>query len=119
MSNTLPEKDRVLFQHMLDYAQEAIAFTRDKSLPDFTDERQLHLAVTHLIELIGEAANHISLETQKLYPHIPWPKIIGMRHRLIHGYDFLDYRILWQTVQNDLPALIQLIEKILSSSKDG
>lgn len=118
MSSTLSEKDRVRFQHMLDYAQEAVNFVDGKSLADFTIDRKLNLAVTHLIELVGEAANHISTETQSHYPQVPWPQIIGMRHRLIHGYDFLDYRILWQTVLEDLPNLVQLLDDILALSND-
>jgi uncharacterized protein with HEPN domain len=119
MSNTLPEKDRIRFQHMLDYAQEAVAFVQGRSLAGFIADRKLHLAVTHLVELVGEAATHISADTRNQYAQIPWPQIIGMRHRLIHGYDFLDYRILWQTVQEDLPALIPLLTEILSPFKDA
>lgn len=118
MSSTLPEKDLTRLRHMLDYAQEAVAFVQNTSFSDFIADRKLHLAVTHLIELVGEAANHISSETQNQYPQIPWPQVIGMRHRLIHGYDFLDYGILWQTVQDDFPSLIQTLKEIAPSSKD-
>ncbi len=85
----LPEKDLVRLRHMRDYAQEAIAFVQDKTSSQFLDDRKLQLAVTHLIELVGEAANHISSETQSQFLEIPWPQVVGMRHRLIHGYDFL------------------------------
>jgi len=119
MSPTLSEKDRVRLRHMLDYAREAIQFASGQSKLDFLRERQLQLAVTHLIELVGEAANHISPETQAKYPQIPWPQVIGMRHRLIHGYDFLDYTIVWQTATADFPALVTALEAILAVDSEA
>ncbi len=74
MSPTLSEKDRVRLRHMLDYAREAIQFASGKSKLDFLRERQLQLAVTHLIESVGEAANHVSPETLANYLQIPWPQ---------------------------------------------
>ncbi|MBI2357942.1 MAG: DUF86 domain-containing protein [Deltaproteobacteria bacterium] len=59
--------------------------------------------MTHLVELVGEAAGQIPRATQKRYRDIPWPKIVSMRNRLIHGYDFVDYDILWDTITQDLP----------------
>lgn len=47
------------------------------------------------------------------YPQIPWAQIVGTRNRLIHGYDFVDYDILWQTVQEDLPALVRELESVV------
>ena len=60
------------------------------------------LAATHLLELLGEAAAHVSPEMQKKYPAIPWPKIVSMRNRLIHGYDYIDYNIVWDAVTRNL-----------------
>ncbi len=110
----------VRLRHMLDYAHEAIAMTHDRTAADLSENRQLSLALTHLVELIGEAASQVPGEFQAQHPEIPWPKIIGTRNRLIHGYDFVDYDILWDTVTNDLPPLITELERILAeeASKD-
>ncbi|HJX74598.1 MAG TPA: HepT-like ribonuclease domain-containing protein [Candidatus Deferrimicrobiaceae bacterium] len=45
--------------------------------------------------------------------------MVGMRNRLIHGYDWVDYDVLWQIVARDLPPLIARLEKILSSEDAG
>lgn len=66
----------------------------------------LCLAVTRLIELIGEAASQYPKELQMQYPQIPWAKMISMRNRLIHGYDFVDYNILWNAVTMNIPRLL-------------
>jgi uncharacterized protein with HEPN domain len=77
----------------------------------------LRLALTRLLELVGEAASRYPRELQDQYPQIPWPKLISMRNRLIHGYDFIDYNILWDAVTENLPNLLAEIEKILPSEK--
>jgi uncharacterized protein with HEPN domain len=73
----------------------------------------LRLALTHLVELVGEAATQVAPETQAQYPEIPWPKIISTRNRLIHGYDYVDDNILWDTLSINLPELLSQLERIL------
>ncbi len=105
--------DRVPLQHMLDHASEAVELVRGKEREDLEGQRLLQLALVRLVEIVGEAAGRISKEAQARYPEIPWPQIISMRNRLIHGYDFVDHDILWQTLQEDLPPLIQMLEAAL------
>ena len=76
-------------------------------------DRVLHLALTRLVEIIGEAANRVSSDTQKKHPEVPWPKIIGMRNRLVHGYDVIDFDLLWDTVTTDLPPLMNALKGIV------
>jgi len=90
--------------HMRDYARKALQMIEGPTHNDLDSDEKLRLALTHLVELIGEAASHVPVEIQSQYPEIPWPKASGMRHRLIHGYDFVDYDILWNTITGSLPA---------------
>ena len=71
------------------------------------------MSLTHLVELIGEAASQVPQEVRGKYPNVPWPKIVSMRNRLIHGYDVVDYEILWDTITEDLPLLITELERII------
>ncbi len=107
----------VRLRHMSDYSREAVQMVKGKTRKDLDGDRQLALAVTHLVELIGEAAGQVPRTTQKRYPAIPWPKIVSMRNRLIHGYDFVDHDILWDTITNDLPPLIEILERIIRPEK--
>ncbi len=100
--------------HMRDFARKAIRLTEGKTRADLENDEVLQLAVTHLLELIGEAASHVSPEVQHHYPEVPWVKIIGTRNRLIHGYDYVDYDILWDTLTTNLPKLLTQLERILS-----
>ena len=104
---------RVPLRHMLDYACEAITMTASHERGDLDMDKKLRYALTHLVELVGEAANRVPLEIQAELPGVPWPKVISMRNRLIHGYDFLDYDVLWNTIKKDLPVLVGLLELAL------
>ena len=105
----------VRLKHMLDYAREAVEMIKGKKADDLDGDRKLTLALTHLVELVGEAASQVPQEMRGKYPNVPWPKIVSMRNRLIHGYDFVDYEILWDTIVEDLPLLIAELEKIIPS----
>jgi uncharacterized protein with HEPN domain len=105
--------DLIRLRHMLDAGTEAIAMAAGKSKDEIETERMLHLSLVRLIEIIGEAASHVSAELRANHPNIPWKAIIGMRHQLIHGYDNIDYDILHQTIQEDLPALVAQLETII------
>jgi uncharacterized protein with HEPN domain len=106
---------RVRLLHMRDYARKAITMIQGQQRGDLDHDEKLLFALIHIVEVIGEAAGQVAPEVQERYPEIPWPKVIGMRHRLIHGYDVVDYDILWDTVTVNLPPLIVELEKILGS----
>ncbi len=98
---------------MLAHAREAVDMIADKAPEDLGKERMLELALVRLVEIIGEAASRVSQAGQAKTPEIPWREIIGMRNRLIHGYDSVDLNVLWDTVELDRPPLIIRLEKIL------
>jgi uncharacterized protein with HEPN domain len=98
---------------MRDYAQKAIAISQGRNRSDLDKDLTFNLALTHLIEIIGEASNRVPEDFQENHPEIPWAQIIGMRNRLIHGYDEVDLNFLWSVVQNDLPDLIIQLEELL------
>ncbi len=105
-------EDGVRLRHMLRYSREIITLTQGKARVDLERERLLNLALVRLIEIVGEAAYRVSPETRAGHPEIPWPQITNMRNRLIHGYDWVDFDILWQTVIEDIPELVAMLEVI-------
>ncbi len=78
----------------------------------------MELALIRLVEIVGEASARVSSEIQTKHPSIPWPQVIGMRNRLIHGYDSVDLDILWDTIVVDLPPLIAELGKILGETHE-
>ena len=99
--------------HIFDSCVEILNFTEKISELQFTKNRMLHLAIVHLLEIIGESANSITSEMHQKYPTVPWKSIIGMRNRLIHGYFDIDLKVVWQTVKKDIPILHNEIKKIM------
>ncbi len=104
---------RIRLLHMRDYAAKAISLAAGQTRQDLDDDEKLRLALTRLVELVGEAAIHVPAYLQRDHPEIPWPQIIGMRHRLIHGYDFVDNDILWNTITRSLPGLVEALNAVL------
>jgi uncharacterized protein with HEPN domain len=105
--------DRVLIADMLDAADLAVRAAADRSRPDLEEDPILAAALERFIEIIGEAASKVSPETTSLHPEIPWRQVIGMRHRLVHGYASVDHDIVWDVVVHDLPGLIKALRSIL------
>jgi uncharacterized protein with HEPN domain len=98
---------------MLDAAGDALRFACGKEISDLNREKQLTLALFKCIEIIGEAASRVSVVTRDTHPEIPWAKIIGMRNRLVHVYFDIDAGLVFETVRDELPPLIEKIEKIV------
>lgn len=82
-------------RQMLIYAREALVLSQGKERNDLDEDRLLELALTRLLEIIGEAANRVSSEIQEQNPTLPWAQMVGLRNWLIHGYDAVDLDILW------------------------
>ena len=65
------------------------------------------------MQVIGEAARHVSPDLQRANPQIPWSRIIAMRHKVVHDYLHVDYDIVWDVVTADLPPFMADLEKIV------
>lgn len=111
-------RDRERLQHMLDYAQEASSMASGRSRGDLDTDRQFSLALARLLEIIGEAAARVQPETSSALPDVPWPQIVALRNRLIHGYDSVDHDILWNIVSQNLPSLIGRLEASLADKQE-
>ena len=105
--------DNIRLQHMFDHAMEATEMARGRKREALDIDRQLNLSLVRLLEIVGEAANHVSPSGQAAMPEIPWAKIIGLRNRITHGYYEIDFDVLWEIIQHDLPPLISELEKLI------
>lgn len=102
----------IRLRHMLDYSREAVALAAGRTRGDLDTNRQLNLALVRLLEIVGEAASRTTDEERLKCPSIPWNQIVGLRNRLIHGYDSVDFDVLWGIVSVDLPKLIAELERL-------
>ena len=104
--------DDILVVDMLLAAREAVVFVEETSWDLFRLDRMRQLAVIKSIEVIGEAATRLSEQFRNAHPQLPWNEIVGMRHRLVHGYFEINIARVWQTAINDLPGLVETLEKL-------
>ncbi|RPJ38079.1 MAG: DUF86 domain-containing protein [Planctomycetaceae bacterium] len=109
--------DVTRLRHMLDYAVEATQMAEGRQRRDLETDRQFCLALTHLVEIVGEAAARVSPNGHERWQSIPWRGVVGLRNRLIHGYDAVDLDILWTIVHDDLPPLIAELQHILDEQQ--
>jgi uncharacterized protein with HEPN domain len=101
---------------MRDHAQEAIELLGDMTLEELRTDRTVQLALVQLVEIVGEAASRVDAEVRSAHPAVPWQLAAGMRHRLIHGYDLIEYAVVYDTVKDDLPQLVAQLDAILPAT---
>jgi len=92
------------------------AATRKES---FFGDEVLQAAVLHHLAVIGEAINRLSPGLRDRHPEVPWQQIVAVRHRIVHAYFELDWQILWDASQDDIPELRKQISAILESEFRG
>ncbi len=105
-------KDKIRTNHVLDAIEQLIKLSENKSFEDFKSEIAFQLASIKLLEIIGEASNHISKSTQDNFPDIPWKQLIGLRNILVHEYFGVDLYTIWDIIQTSIQPL-QLQFKML------
>lgn len=109
----MQKDDLVYAGHMLDMARKASDKVAGKTRAEYDQDENLRMALAHLIQVIGEAARHVSAEFCRSHPEIPWKQIVGMRHKVVHDYLHVDYDIVWAVVTLDLPPLLAELEKLV------
>ncbi len=108
------DEDRLA--HMVAAARRAVSLVQGHTRADLDADDVLALALTRLLEILGEAARGVSAETRARHPHIPWTQMAATRDRLIHGYFSVDLDIIWEIVSHDLPPVIGALE---ATTSDG
>ncbi|UFT99269.1 DUF86 domain-containing protein [Radiobacillus kanasensis] len=109
----MQREPKVFLEDIYNAAVKIETFTKGQSFDDFLDNDLVSDAVVKNILVIGEATKNIPEQIRKENPHIEWRKMAGMRDMMIHGYFSINYRIVWDVVQNKIPELIQQIKELL------
>jgi uncharacterized protein with HEPN domain len=111
-----PERVDDYLDHIAESAQRIDAYVAGVDLAAFKADSRTQDAVVRNVEIIGEAATQIMErypDFAAAHPQVPWQAMRGMRNRMAHGYFEIDDAILWDTVQQDIPALLQQVRDIL------
>src|SRR5437773_8530631 len=106
----------IRMRHMRDHSVEAIQMLGAATVDELRGDRKLQLALVQLIEIVGEAASRITDDVRHAHSNVPWQLAADMRNKLMHGYDVIEYGIVYDTVRDDLPALVRQLDVILRPS---
>jgi uncharacterized protein with HEPN domain len=107
------QRDPAYLAHMLEAITRIQRYMGRTRRAGFLRDALLQDAVIRNIEIIGEAASRLSPEFTARHAEIPWRDIVGMRHRLIHGYLKVNVDTVWEVVERDLPALAPGLRALL------
>ena len=111
-----PDRDRLRLLDMRDAAEDAINIASGYTRAEIEKIRMVQLALVKAVEIIGEAARHVSEETKALAPDIDWGDIVGMRNNLVHAYWKVNYDVLWDVITNRLPPLINELNRLIEAN---
>lgn len=92
-------------------------FVGGMTFEQFAADEKTTFAVVRCLEIVGEAARKVPASVRARYPRVPWREMAGMRDILIHDYFGVNWRVVWKTVQDDLPPLKPEIELIIADNR--
>ncbi len=110
----MPRDDGLTLELMLDTANRLRALARQVGHAAFDADDVAQLAVLHLIQRLGEGASRLSADFRAAHPEFPWAEMIGMRNRIVHGYDDLDPDVVWRIAAEDVEPVIAGLERALA-----
>ncbi len=108
-----PDDDITRLRHILDAAERATRILGGRSLEELALHQSDDLALERLLEIIGEAANRVSPSTMTQLADLPWRDLIDVRNVIIHAYLDVELETVWRTVVEDLPSLVDTLERFL------
>ncbi len=112
-------KDRGRLEHMLEMATQLQSTVGRHTLEEIKQDPILFYGLSKMIEIIGEAAYKLTIEFKNNNSELPWRKIVGMRHILVHGYYSVSPDLLWDVILNDIPPMIPILKGYLIDEFPG
>lgn len=112
----ISESDKWRISHIMEAIENIEDFVKDIDEKHFLENLQLQTALVRMFEIIGEAANNLSVQFLAEHKEINWREVIGMRHAMIHDYFEVNLEVVWDTIKEDIPKLKAKIKKLLKQS---
>lgn len=116
----MPSRNWLLrIQDIINAAHSISDYSAEITFDEFRKNTVLIKAILYDLVVIGEAAIHIPTEVKSRYPQIPWRLMGDMRNIIAHEYFQVDLKIIWNTIQNNLPSLVAQLYELLRTKADS
>ena len=115
----MKKDDSVYWRHILDAISRIEEYTQGIKYEDFMDNYLIQDGVIRQIEIIGEATKRLSEKIKEKHPEISWKDMAGMRDKLIHNYLGVDIDAVWDTVEEDIPALKNRLKYLIKKEENA
>lgn len=110
------KKDNLVYiEDILNSCTRVLGYVGDLPFEDLAEDQMVIDAVVRNIEVIGEAANKLDEDFKSKNPDFPVRGAVTMRNKLIHDYNMVDPKVVWDTIQTDIPELRSMCERLLQS----
>ena len=114
----MPPRDwKIRISDILGAIDKIARYTANHTRKTFEADDKTVDAVLRNITIIGEATTHVPEEVEARLPTAPWSEMRGMRNIVVHEYFGVDFDILWETVQHDLPPLVSQLQELLDGEE--
>ena len=107
---------QVRIEHILEAIAKIQQYTTGLTEDAFAGQSMVVDAVIRNFQVIGEAVRHVPDDVQARYSEVPWSLMQGMRHILVHDYYAVKLDIVWRTIQQSLPPLLEPLRNILKEN---
>jgi len=107
--------ETIILRKMVEYIRQAQEYVKEHCFESFMADNKTIYAAAFAICQFSELTQQLKEETRQAYSAIPWAQIRGIRNRIVHNYDSVDFKILWNIIKSDLPKLEQEIGKMLGN----
>jgi uncharacterized protein with HEPN domain len=112
------ERDIAYLWDMREAARDVLDFIKGVTYAHFSNDKLVRYAVERRIEVIGEAARHVSESFKIMHPEIPWRRIIGQRNILAHEYGEILVERIWRTATESIPGFAEILDQLIPPAED-
>ncbi|MBQ4497155.1 MAG: DUF86 domain-containing protein [Spirochaetaceae bacterium] len=105
--------DAKIIEKMISLSKKILSYIQNLEYDEFSKKEMIVEACAFNLGQLGELSHKLSAEFKNNYLNIPWKSIYGMRNKIIHDYEGVNLKVVWETVSEDLPQLIEQLEKCI------